>query len=147
MEDGMDFDVLTMVGFRLGFDGGGEMNPLSLPKIQQGFVNHVKEVFKQNNTLWDNISGNLHFQFDGTHVTLEYMFCCHDEDAAEAESFSAYCVREVQKELEAFGCKIGSTFCEAAEADTTWRNQLEDADDFESQEESVYEQQDEIEMT
>ena len=40
--------------------------------------------------------------FDGRTVRLEYTFTCHDENKAEAESFSAYCVRCVQKELEEF---------------------------------------------
>jgi len=60
-------------------------------------------------------------------VQLEYTFSCHDENEAEAESFSAYCVRCVQKELEGFGCKIRKIDCKAEEADMSWLDELEDA--------------------
>ena len=103
MDDGMDYDVQTKVRFRLDFDGSGEFNMLLLPDVQKQFVQHVKEVYEQDNTLGSGyISSDLNFQFDGRTVRLEYTFTCHDENKAEAESFSAYCVRCVQKELEEF---------------------------------------------
>ena len=128
MDDGMDYDVQTKVRFRLDFDGTGESNILLLPDIQKQFVQHVKEVFEQDATLGSGyVSSNLNFHFDGRTAQLEYTFSCHDENEAEAESFSAYCVRCVQKEREAFGCKIKKIDCKAEEADLTWFDELEDA--------------------
>lgn len=127
MGDGIDYEVHTRVSFRLLFDGNGEMNLLSLPEMRQGFVNHVKEIYGQDETLRDYVSGDLSFQFIGSTALLEYTFSCCDEDEAEAESFSEYCVREVQAELEEFGCRITQIQCEATEADITWWDQFEDA--------------------
>ena len=45
---------------------------------------------------------------------------CHDENEAEAESFSTYSVQCVQEALEEFGCKIRKIDCKAEEADMTW---------------------------
>ncbi len=128
MDAGMDYDVQTKVKFRLDFAGTGEFNMLLLPDVQKQFAQHVKEVYAQDSTLGNGfISSNLNFHFDGRTAQLEYTFSCHDENAAEAESFSAYCVRCVQKELEAFGCKVGKIDCKAEEADLTWFDELEDA--------------------
>lgn len=127
MDDGMDYHVQTKVKFRLDFDGSGEFNMLLLPDIQKQFVQHVKKVYEQDSTLGDGyVSSDLNFHFDGRTAQLEYTFSCHDENAAEAESFSAYCVRCVRKELEAFGCKVGKIECKAEEADTSWLDRLED---------------------
>ena len=128
MDDGMDYNVQTKVSFRIDFDGSGEFNTLLLPDVQKQFAQHVKEVYEQDSTLGDGyVSSDLNFHFDGRLVKLEYTFSCHDENEAEAESFSAYCVRCVQKKLEAFGCKVGKIDCKAEEADMTWLDQLEDA--------------------
>lgn len=128
VDDGMDYDVQTKVSFRLDFDGSGEFNMLLLPDIQKQFVQHVKKVYEKDDTLGSGyISSNLNFHFDGRMVQLEYTFSCHDENEAEAESFSDYCVRGVQKELEGFGCKIRKIDCKAEEADMAWLDQLEDA--------------------
>ena len=128
MDDGMDYDVQTKVTFRLDFDSSGEFNTLLLPDVQKQFAQHVKKVYEQDDTLGNGyISSDLDFHFDGRTVQLEYTFSCHDENEAEAESFSDYCVRCVQKELEAFGCKVRKIDCKAEEADMTWLDQLEDA--------------------
>ena len=127
MDDGMDYDVQTTVNFRLDFDGSGEFNVLLLPDIQKQFTQHVKEVYERDDTLGSGyVSSNLNFHFDGRMVQLEYTFSCHDENAAEAESFSAYCVRCIQEKLEGFGCKIRKIDCKAEEADMSWLDQLED---------------------
>ena len=127
MDAGMDYDVQTKVSFRLDFDGSGEFNML-LPDVQKQFVQHVKEVYEQDNTLGSGyISSDLNFQFDGRTVKLEYTFTCHDENKAEAESFSAYCVCCAQKELEEFGCKVQKIDCKAEEADMSWYEAFEDA--------------------
>ena len=128
MDDGMDYDIQTTVYFRLDFDGSGEFNTLLLPDVQKQFVQHVKEVYEQDDTLGNGyVSSDLNFRFDGRMVQLEYTFSCHDENEAEAESFSAYCVRCVQEALEGFGCKIRKIDCKAEEADMTWLDRLEDA--------------------
>ena len=127
MDDGMDYDVQTTVNFRLDFDGSGEFNVLLLPDIQKQFTQHVKKVYERDDTLGSGyVSSNLNFHFDGRMVQLEYTFSCHDENAAEAESFSAYCVRCIQEKLEGFGCKIRKIDCKAEEADMSWLDQLED---------------------
>ncbi len=128
MDDGMDYEVQTKVTFRLDFDGSGEFNALLLPDVQKQFVQHVKEVYERDDTLGSGyISSDLNFHFDGRTIQLEYTFSCCDENEAEAESFSAYCVRCVQKKLEAFGCKVKKIDCKAEEADMAWLDQLEDA--------------------
>ena len=128
MDDGMDYNVQTKVSFRLDFDGSGEFNMLLLPDVQKQFAQHVKEVYQRDDTLGNGyISSDLNFKFDGRMVRLEYTFTCHDENEAEAESFSTYCVRCVQKELESFGCKVRRIDCKAEEADMSWLDQLEDA--------------------
>lgn len=128
MDDGKDYDVQTEVRFRLNFDGTGEFNTLLLPVIRRQFAQHVKEVYEQDDTLGSGyISGDLNFRFDDFNAMLEYTFSCHDENEAEAESFSAYCVRGVQKKLEEFGCKVRRISCKAEEADMTWLDELEDA--------------------
>lgn len=123
----MDYDVLTKISFVLDFDGSGEFNMLLFPNVHQQFTEHVRKVYEQDETLRDYISSDLSFRFENRWVWLEYTFSCHDENKAEAESFSAYCVREVQKQLEEFGCKVKQVRCSATEADMTWLDQLEDA--------------------
>lgn len=128
MDDGMDYDVHTKVRFLLDFDGSGDFNMLMLPDIQEQFVQHVKKVYERDDTLGNGyISSDLNFSFDGRMVQLEYTFSCHDENEAEAESFSSYCVQCVRKELEAFGCKIRKVDCKAEESDISWLDRLEDA--------------------
>ena len=128
MDDGMDYEVQTKVTFRLDFGGSGEFNTLLLPDIQKQFVQHVKEVYERDDTLGNGfISSDLNFHFDGRNVQLEYTFSCCDENETEAESFSAYCVRCVQKELEEFGCKVRKIDCKAEEADMSWYEAFEDA--------------------
>jgi len=127
MDDGMDYDVQTEVTFRLDFDGSGDFNMLLLPDVQKQFVQHVIEVYRQDDTLGNGyISSDLNFHFDGRTVQLEYTFSCHDENEAEAESFSKYCVQCIQTELESFGCKIRKINCKAEEADLSWLDALED---------------------
>ena len=80
MDDGMDYNVQTKVKFRLDFDGSGEFNTLLLPDVQKQFVQHVKEVYEQDDTLGNGyVSSDLNFRFDGRMVQLEYTFSCHDE--------------------------------------------------------------------
>ena len=91
-------------------------------------MQHVKKVYEKDDTLGSGyVSSDLNFHFDGRMVQLEYTFSCHDENEAEAESFSDYCVRGVKKELEGFGCKIRKIDCKAGEADMSWLDALEDA--------------------
>ncbi len=127
MDDGLDYEVHTKIRFWLDFTGDGEFNSLLLPDVQQSFVSHVKELYEQDAVLGSYISSDLHFHFDGRWVDLEYTFSCHDENEAEAESFSEYSVRQIQEGLEKFGCKLTRVTCSAEEADMTWYEQLEDA--------------------
>ena len=127
MAEGSDYDVCTKATFRLDFDGSGELNLLALPDAQRAFANHVRDVFQRDGTLGGGyVHGDLSFQFHGRRTELEYTFSCHDESAEEAESFSTYCLRTVQSDLEAFGCQLRQIRCTAKEADMTWLDQLED---------------------
>jgi len=127
MDDGLDYSVRTKVKFRLDFDGSGDFNTLLLPDVQRAFVQHVKGVYEQDETLSTYIPENLNFHCNGRWVELDYTFSCHDESEAEAESFSSYCVRGIQEELEAFGCKLTQISCKAEKADRTWLDELENA--------------------
>ncbi len=127
MDDGLDYEVQTKVTFQLDFDGSGEFNMLLLPKVRQQFTQHVQKVYERDDTLPVHIPGDINLRFDGRKAALEYVFTCHDENAAEAESFSAYCVRRVREQLEEFGCKIREIDCKATEADMSWLDRLEDA--------------------
>lgn len=127
MDTSIDYDVRTVVSFKLDFDGSGEMNLLALPVAQQTFAEHVRDIFKQDDTLRSYVHGDLTFRFNGRRGELEYTFSCHDDSEEEAESFSDYCVKSVRKDLEALGCRISRVRCTAEEADMTWLDQLEDA--------------------
>ena len=128
MDKGIDYDVQTTVIFKLDFDGSGNFNVLLIPDIQNQFVNHVKEVYEKDETLGGGyVSSDLDFYFDGCLVRLGYTFQCHDENEAEAKSFSTYSVQCVQEALEEFGCKIRKIECKAEESDMMWLDRLEDA--------------------
>ena len=128
MDKGIDYDVQTTVLFKLDFNGSGNFNVLLIPDIQNQFVNHVKEVYEKDETLGGGyVSSDLDFYFDGCLVRLEYTFQCHDENEAEAKSFSTYSVQCVQEALEEFGCKIRKIECKAEESDMMWLDRLEDA--------------------
>jgi len=126
MEEEIDYDVNTKVSFLLNFNGSGDFNLMLLPDVQREFINHVKEVYEQDE-IGSYVFSDLNFRFNGRRVDLEYTFTCSDLNPAEAESFSRYCVQRVQEQLEAFGCKLLRTKCSAEEADLTWFDQLEDA--------------------
>ena len=70
MDDGMDYDVQTTVHFRLDFDGSGEFNMLLLPDVQKQFVQHVKEVYEQDNTLGS--------------IRPKFIYRCLDDDIGNA---------------------------------------------------------------
>lgn len=74
-----------------------------------------------------SISGDLDFTFTGYKVNLEYVFTCHDENEAEAESFSEYCLNYVRDEFEKLGYCIEKISCEVQEADMDWLDKMEDA--------------------
>ena len=132
MDDGKDYDVQTKVSFRLDFDGSGEFNMLLLPDIQKQFAQRVTAVYERDDVLGGGyIASDLNFRFDGRMVQLKYTFCCHDENEAEAESFSAFCVRGIRKQLEELGCRVEKIDCKAVEADTLeadmlWLEQLDE---------------------
>lgn len=123
-----DYDVSTRVSFLIQCDSP-EFNGLLLPDIRERFVKHVQAVYEQDSTLGNgHIEGDLNFSFQGNRtVHLDYVFQCHDENEAEAESFSRYCVHDVKRELEAFGCKVTGIDCKAGEMDMSWYEAFEDA--------------------
>jgi len=119
MDNEKDFDVQTKIRFLLDFDGPGDLHTLP-PDTQKQFTRHVKKVYEQDDTLGGFTASGLYFHFDGRTAQLEYIFSCHDETRAKAESFSACCVRRVQSRLEGFGCKLKEIDCKAVEADMSW---------------------------
>jgi len=120
------YDVQTKIRFLLDFDDPDALNTMP-PDIQKQFTRHIKKVYEQEDTLGGFIASDLYFHFDGRVVQLEYIFSCHDETRAKAESFSACCVRKVQSRLEEFGCKLKKIDCKAVEADMSWLVGLEGA--------------------
>ena len=84
-------------------------------------------MYNNDEDLVSHVSGNLNFRFGGRDGDFQYTFTCHDENEAEAERFSEFCVRGIQQELEAFGCKIKKINCTAEEMDMGWLDKLEDA--------------------
>lgn len=127
MSDEMrDYSVDTKVYFLLTFNSP-EFNSLILRDVQSAFAAHVKAVFEKDETLREYISGDLDFWCQGRKVDLHYKFECHDENSAEAESFSRYCVNGVRRSLESFGCQITGIDCKAEESDMSWYEAFEDA--------------------
>ena len=126
MDEGKDYNVHTDIKVRLDFDGTDEMNILAMPAVQSQFTDHVMTVFRDDRTLSEHVSGNLDFTFDGRNARVQYIFSCHDDSPAEAESFSRFCVNGVKPRLQAFGCVVQAVTCHAEEADMTWLDELED---------------------
>ena len=127
MDDEMrDYSVDTKVAFRLTVDSP-ESNSLMLDSVRQSFAGYVRDVYNSDEDLASHVAGNLDFRFRGRDGDFQYTFTCHDENKAEAEGFSKFCVRGVQRKLEAFGCKIKGISCTAEEMSMDWLDELEDA--------------------
>ena len=119
-----DYEVKTSISLDTGFDDR-ENNRLMFEDRKRGIIKDIKSVFESDKTLTEYIAGDLDFQFDGYKVKVEYIFTCNDENEAEAESFSNYCVNGIQNKLEELGYGIKQVTCKASEMDMEWLNRLE----------------------
>ena len=104
-----DFAVACQLSFRFAYDG---QEPTALRDV---FTNHVNGIFNRDKNLSERTVGDLDFTFQGRCAEVCYTFARQDKDAASAEAFSEQCVRDVQGQLEEFGCKIEKIECFAEE--------------------------------
>lgn len=119
-----DYEVDTTVLIDTGFDDR-ECNCLMFDDMKEKIVSDIRAAFEGDKTLSENITSNLDFTFSGYKVNVEYTFSCNDENEAEAESFSAYCLRDIQERLQAQGYTIEKVNCTASEMDMGWLDQME----------------------
>ena len=103
-----DYCIEVRASFLLNAGGSGEHG-------SQAFAQHVEDVFAREEALWNNTIGDLEVQADGQKAQIRYLFASRGEDEAKAELLAADCVRNVQKELESFGCKLEKLECAAEE--------------------------------
>lgn len=119
-----DYEVNTSVRFTTGFDDR-ECNSLMFESMKDKIVKDITMAFGKNQVLSEYISSDLNFTFSGYKVKVEYTFSCHDENKAEAESFSSYCLKNIQDRLQEDGYTIEKIVCSASEMDMGWLDQLE----------------------
>lgn len=119
-----DYEVNTAVLFHTGF-ADGECNRLMFEGMKEKIVNDIRSEFEKDSTLSQNITSNLDFTFSGYKVKVEYTFSCHDENEAEAESFSNYCLQNIREGLQEKGYTMEKVTCEAGEMDMAWLDRLE----------------------
>lgn len=119
MENGKDYCVEVRASFLLNSGSSEGQDDKALANVRQAFA--------RDEALWDNIIGGLEVQADGQRAQIRYLFACHDESEAKAERFSADCIRNVQKELEVFGCKLEKLECAAEEVVPERQDQAEHA--------------------
>jgi hypothetical protein len=117
--------VNTAVLFHTGFNDG-ECNRLMLEGMKEKIVEDIRSAFEKDRTLSKNITSNLDFTFSGYKVKVEYAFSCYDENEAEAESFSNYCLQNIRQGLEEQGYTMEKVTCEASEMDMTWLDRMEE---------------------
>lgn len=119
-----DYEVKTSVVFHTGFDDR-ECNCLMLDGMKKKIVEEIKAGFESDRTLRENITSDLAFSFQGYKAKVEYTFSCNDENEAEAESFSAYCLQNIKEKLQEQGYCIKQVTCKASEMDMEWLDKLE----------------------
>lgn len=119
-----DYEVNTTVIFNTGFDDR-ECNELMFKDMKDKIVNDIRGVLEEDETLAEHITGSLTFSFSGYKVTVKYIFSCNDENEAEAESFSNYCLEGVRDRLLDEGYTMERITCQANEMDMEWLDRLE----------------------
>ncbi|CAK7088833.1 MAG: hypothetical protein ENTB_04563 [Enterocloster aldenensis] len=120
-----DYEVNTAVLFNTGFDDR-ECNFLMFENRKERIVNDIKEAIEEDKMLSQYISSILNFTFTGYKVKVEYTFTCHDENEAEAESFSNYCLQTIRERLQEQGYTMEKVTCTASEMDMGWLDRLEE---------------------
>lgn len=119
-----DYEVNTSVLFNTGFDNR-ECNDLMFDSMKDKIVKDITKAFEEDQILSEYISSDLKFTFSGYKVNVEYTFSCHDENEAEAESFSEYALKNIQGRLQENGYTIEKVTCVANEMDMEWLDRLE----------------------
>lgn len=120
----MDYEVRTKVLLDCGFDDR-ECNCLMFDGMKNEMVERIRAVFEHDKTLSEYITSDLNFTFSGYKVELEYTFSCNDENEAEAEGFSAYCLRSIEGKLQEQGFRVKNITSKAEEMDMQWLDRLE----------------------
>ena len=120
-----DYKVNTAVLFNTGFDDR-ECNRLMFERMKGKIVNDISRAFEKDKTLSEYINSNLDFTFTGYKVRVEYTFVCYDENEAEAESFSNYCLQSIRHGLQEQGYTMENVTCKASEMDMGWLDRLEE---------------------
>ena len=120
-----DYEVNTAVIFNTGFDDM-ECNRLMFEGMKEKIVDDIRRAFEKDKKLSENITSDLDFTFSGYKVKVGYTFSCHDENEAEAESFSNYCLQNIRQELQEQGYTMENVACEASEMDMGWLDRLEE---------------------
>lgn len=105
----LDFAVSCQISFRI------IREEQASPVHNDAFISYVTGIFNRDEALSERTVGNLNFTFQGRCAEVWYTFARRDRDEASAESFSKQCVRNVQDELEGYGCKIEKIECIAEE--------------------------------
>ena len=122
----MDYNVKTRILLNTNFNTS-EFNDLMYENVKPGIIEDIKSVIEEDPTLCGYIDGDLTFRFLPDYkVLLKYDFNCNDENKAEAESFSRYCVDDIRRELDVKGYRIVRSKCRAEEMDMEWMEKLED---------------------
>lgn len=115
-----DYEVETSVELAAGTQGK-EVNLLLLECMQQEIIDGIMSVFRNDETLSSYISSEVDVLFSSMEeIGLEYTFCCFDESRSEAESFSASCVRDIEKALNEKGYRIKDISCIAIRTGMHW---------------------------
>lgn len=119
-----DYEVKTSVLFDTGFSDG-ECNCLMFDGMKEKIVGDIKAAFESDKQLAENITSDLTFSFPGYKARVEYTFSCYDENEAEAESFSSYCLRAIEEKLQEQGYRMEKVTCKAGEMDMGWLDRIE----------------------
>lgn len=126
MDEGLNYDVQTILTFLLDVDYGHDIQTFCLQDLYKQFIWHVQETYQRDKTLKAYIPKESAFYFEDRWARLEYRFPCHGENSEKAEGFSTHCVQTIQEELESFGCKLRGIDCKAAESNRTRLNRTEE---------------------
>ncbi len=85
------------------------------PALHDAFTSHVTGIFNKDKALSERTVDDPYFTFRGRCAEVGYSFAAQDKDETSAEAFSEQCVRNVQDQLEGFGCKLEKIECFAEE--------------------------------
>ena len=114
-----DYEMNTAMLFNTGFDDR-ECNRQMFEEMKGKIVNDISRAFQKDKTLSEYITSNLDFKFTGYKIRVDYTFVCHDENEAEAESFSNYYLQSVRHGLQEQRYTMENLICKASDMDMGW---------------------------